>query len=85
MKYQHITISAVRLITSSKKVDNIAPVLIDLHRLLIGSQINFKLLCLTLKVLHGLVPQYQTDLLKRYTPITSLHAAGQELLCVPDD
>ena len=70
-KYQHIMNSAVCMISGYSKYDHIFPVLADLHWLPIEYWVNFKLLCLTYKALHGLAPAYIADLLKLYSPTSS--------------
>ena len=75
--------SAARLISGTRKRDHITPVLIDLHWLPVEHRINFKLMCLTYKALHGSAPAYLSDLLKNYCPVIPLCSAEQGLLIVP--
>ena len=43
---------------------NITPVLLQLHWLPVSFRINFKILLLTFKAIHGLAPSYINDLVK---------------------
>ena len=82
-KNQHIMNSAARLISGTRKCDHITPVLSSLHWLPVEHRINFKLMCLTYKALHGSAPTYLTDLLVKYCPVRSLRSVEQGLLTVP--
>ncbi len=75
--------SAAHLISGMRKYDHITPVLTSLHWLPVEHRINFKLMCLTYKVLHGLAPTYLTDLLVNYCPMRSLRSVEQGLLTIP--
>ena len=83
MKFQHIMNSAAHLISGTKKTEYITPVLIDLHWLPVKQRIQFRLLCLTYKALHGLAPEYISDLLKTYSWARALLSKEQDLLCIP--
>ncbi len=75
--------SAARLTLGIKKYDHITPGLGKLHWLPIEFCINFKIICMTYKALHGLAPKYITGLVKRYTPSRTLCSIEQQLLCIP--
>ena len=75
--------SATQLTLGIKKYDHITPGLEKLHWLPIEYRINFKILCMTYKALHGLAPNYITGLVKRYIPLRTLCSTDQQLLCVP--
>ena len=64
-KLQRVQNAAARLITKTKKHDHITAVLIDLHWLPIKQRIEYTLLLLTFRSLHGLAASYITDLLIR--------------------
>ena len=66
-----------------KKHDHITAVLIDLNWLPIKQWIEYKLLLLTFRSLHGLAASYITDLLIRYEPTRALRSADIHLLEVP--
>ena len=82
-KLQIVQNAAARLITKTKKHDHITTVLIDLHRLPIKQRIEYKLLLLMFRSLHGLAATYITDLLIRYEPTRALRSADAHLLEVP--
>ena len=67
-KLQRVQNAAAWLIIKTKKHDHITAVLIDLHWLPIIQRIEYKLLLLTFRSLHGLAALYITDLLIRYEP-----------------
>ena len=52
----HVQSTAARLITRSKKHDNITPVLMSLHWLQVEYRIQYKLLLCTFIALHGQAP-----------------------------
>ena len=64
-RLQHLQNSAARMITSTSKYDHISPVLKDLHWLPVLQRIQYKILLLTYKSLHGLAPMYLSDLLQK--------------------
>ena len=73
--------ACARLVTRARKFDHITPVLMRLHWLPVKERIEFKILLLTYKSLHGLAPQYLRDLLHIYHPARSLRSeAGQQLV-----
>ena len=82
-KLQRVQNAADRLITKTKKHDHITAVLIDLHWLPIKQRIEYKLLLLTFRSLHGLAASHITDLLIRYEPTRALRSADAHLLEVP--
>jgi hypothetical protein len=83
-KLQRLQNSAARLITNSRKYDHITPVLKELHWLPVKYRIEYKILLLTYKALHGLAPSYIRELLALYEP-TSYHfrSAFKKYLHVP--
>ena len=83
MKFQHIINSATHLVSGSKKIEHMMPVLIGLHWLPVKQHVLLKLLCLTYNALHQLAPEYIIDLLKSYSPARSVQSMGQDLLCIP--
>ena len=82
-KLQRVQNAAARLITKTKKHDHITAVLIDLHWLPIKQRIQYKLLLLMFRSLHGLAASYITDLIIRYEPTRALRSADAHLLEVP--
>ena len=62
-KLQRVQNTAARLVTGSPRFGHITPILNNiLHWLPINFRIQFKVLLLTFKCLHGLAPQYLSDL-----------------------
>ena len=60
-RLQKLQNSAARLITRTKKWNHITPVLKSLHWLPVNRRIQFKILLITFKCLHGLAPNYLID------------------------
>jgi len=75
---QYVQNSAARLVARRKKYDHITPVLYDLHWLPVLHRIQFKILLLTYKILHGLAPRYLIDLLD-----LSSRSRSSSILVVP--
>ena len=82
-KLQKIQNCAARIITKKKRRDHITPVLASLHWLPIDKRIDFKVLLMTFKALHGLAPRYLTDLITPYVPPRSLRSLDLSLLKKP--
>ena len=80
---QRVQNAAARVVTVSPKFCHITPVLKNLHWLLIDLRIEFKILTITYKALHGLAPTYIKDLLKIYHPSRDLRSSKKNLLVVP--
>ena len=79
-KLQMVQNNAARLIMQQKKSEHITPTLIQLHWLPISHRIQYKLLLLIFKCLHGTAPAYLTSLLQPYTPARALRSTTQHLL-----
>ena len=62
-KLQRIQNNAARLVCSLSRFCHITPTLFSLHWLPVCFRIEFKLLILAFKAIHGLAPQYITDLI----------------------
>ena len=67
--------NATRMLSLRRKFDHITPVLKDL--------IEYKVLLLTYKALHGKAPAYISQLLSLYTPTRPLRSENKNLLRVP--
>ncbi len=80
-KLQIVQNAAARVLTRSKKYDNITPILQSLHWLPIKFRISYKILLLAYKALNA--PVYLTNLLSRYNPTRSLRAQNSGLLVIP--
>ena len=81
-KYQNVINCAVTLVSGVGKFDHISPVLESLHWLPVDYRIEFKVLCLACKSLHGLAPSYLADLVKPYATRCTLYSTNQNLLIV---
>jgi hypothetical protein len=82
-KLQRVHNTAARLITRTKKMDHITPVLICSHWLPVEYRNQYKLILYAFKALHGLAPVYLTELVKPYIPSRSLRSQSALLLQVP--
>ena len=69
--------------TGTRKFYHITPILQSLHWLPVHFHTDFKILLFVFKCLHGLAPQYLSNLLVPYTPSRLLRSADQALLVVP--
>ena len=77
-KLKRVQNTAARIITLSRKYDHITPILKMLHWLPIHLRIEFKILLLTYKALHGLAPVYLSELLVIQVQERSLRSANKE-------
>ena len=76
--------AAARLLTRSSRRCHITPVLASLHWLPVNFRVQFKVLVLTYRALHGQAPSYLSDLVPRYVPDRALRSADQGLIKVPN-
>uniref|UniRef100_A0A3B1IBW7 Reverse transcriptase domain-containing protein n=1 Tax=Astyanax mexicanus TaxID=7994 RepID=A0A3B1IBW7_ASTMX len=82
-KLQLVQNAAARVLTKTRKFDHISPVLSALHWLPVKFRIDYKILLLTYKALHGLAPEYLRDLISYYEPPRLLRSQGAGFLEVP--
>ncbi|XP_069050137.1 uncharacterized protein [Lepisosteus oculatus] len=82
-KLQYVQNSAARILTRSSTSVHITPILESLHWLPVKFRVDFKILMLTYKALHGLAPQYLSELLSPYSPPRNLRSSNSALLTVP--
>ncbi|XP_064195336.1 uncharacterized protein LOC135256955 [Anguilla rostrata] len=75
--------AAAHILSRTKKYEHITPVLASLHWLPIKHRIDFKVLLLTFKALHGRAPVYVSNLLLPYKPTRSLRSQDAGYLVVP--
>jgi hypothetical protein len=73
-KLQRVQNIADRLVSRARKYDYITPVLKDLHWLPVVPRINYKILLLVYKTLHGLSPTYLSSLVAEHQPRRQLYA-----------
>ena len=83
-RLQLIQNAAARLLTRSSRYCHITPVLASLHWLPVKFRVQFKVLVLTFRALHGQAPGYLSDLVSRYEPRRTLRSAELGLLKVPN-
>ena len=67
-KLQRVQNASARLICNVSRYDHITPTLYQLHWLPIKFRIDFKILLITYKAIHGLAPDYLTELISIKTP-----------------
>ena len=82
-RLQLVQNNAARLVTGTRKPDNISPILKNLHWLPISFRIDYKILLLCFKALHDLAPKYLSDLLNPYKKDRELRSASKSLLDKP--
>ena len=80
---QLIQNAAARVLTGTKIRDHISPILASLHWLPVKSRIEFKILLLTYKALHGQAPSYLKELIVPYCPSRTLRSQDAGFLVVP--
>ena len=83
-KLQRVQNTAARLICKISRFVHILPILRRLHWLSIKYRIEFKILLITYKVIHGLEPAYLRELITQKTVSrNSLRSSGEFLLQPP--
>uniref|UniRef100_A0A8C6ML89 Reverse transcriptase domain-containing protein n=1 Tax=Nothobranchius furzeri TaxID=105023 RepID=A0A8C6ML89_NOTFU len=82
-RLQMVQNAAARLLTGSRKREHITPILALLHWLPVVYRVQYKVLLLAFRAVHGLAPQYLCELLVTFSPSRSLRSADQFLLEVP--
>ena len=82
-KLQCVQNSAARLITGGRKYDYVTPMLKHLHWLPVHLRIQFKVLLLVYKTLHGMAPDYLSNMLSPARSVCNLRSSNQCLLAVP--
>lgn len=75
MKLQRVQNSAARIVARIGRYDHITPVMKELHWLPIAHRVRFKIALLVYKCVHGLAPEYLTELLHLATPARPLRSA----------
>ena len=79
-RLQRIQNSAARLVTGTRKREHITPVLQQLHWLPVSYRIQYKILVLAYKAVHGTAPSYLCDLVNVYKPGRTLRSSSDALL-----
>lgn len=75
--------NAARVVLRKRKYDHAKPLLRELHWLPFRARIDYKIAMLCFKCLHGLAPDYLSNLLTPYNPCRSLRSAHTDQLTVP--
>ena len=82
-KLQLIENSAARLLTRTRRREHITPVLASLHWLPVRYRIDFKIILITYKALHGQAPTYIKDMLTHHHLPINTRSADTGLLKIP--
>ncbi len=82
-RHQYVQNSAARVLTYTPSHSHITPVHSQLHWLPVQSRIDFKVLILTYKAVHGMAPEYICNLITVSTPSRSLRSACSLTLYQP--
>ena len=82
-KLQYAQNSAARLLSFTRKIEHITPILKELHWLPVAVRIEFKILVLDFKANHGIAPLYISDIITKYEPTRSLSSSSKRLFVVP--
>ncbi len=82
-RLQLVQNAAARFLTRTKKRERITPVLVSLHWLPVEFRIEFKVLLMVFKALHGISPKYIAELLIPYQNSRNLRSSNQMILHVP--
>ena len=73
--------AAARLLTGSKRIEHVMPILRNLHWLSVDQRIKFKIAPLVYKALNGISPSYIYHI--PYTPARRLRSCNKGLLKIP--
>ena len=79
-RLQYVLNSLARLVTLSRKLDHISPVLMEFHWLPVEQRVEFKVLLFTYEVVKGMAPVYLQDLLDFCRPCRCLRSGNMQLL-----
>ncbi len=82
-KLQMVQNAAARVLTRTRKYDDISPVMSTLHWIPIKHCIDFKILLVTYKAQNGLASQYLSELLSPYSPPRPLRSQNSGYLIIP--
>ena len=82
-KIQRVLNASARLVCIAPRLCHITPIMRDLHWLPTRARINFKVLLLTFKALHGLAPQYLQSLITVKTSCYNRRGSNALLLAKP--
>ena len=74
---------AARILTRTPTTAHITPIMKELHWLPIQRRVEYKIILLTFKALHGLAPKYLSDLLQPYDIGRQNRSSESNLLQIP--
>ena len=76
-RLQMVQNNAARVVMRKRKMDHVTPLLKHLHWLPVKKRIEYKILLLTFKALHGEAPSYIQEMLHPYIPSRTLRSADK--------
>ena len=79
--FQRIQNTTARLVMGLKRSDHVTPILENLHWLPFEKKIEFKILLITYKTIHGQSADYLKPLIEMYQPSRTLRSASRTLVC----
>ena len=82
-KLQRVLNASARLVCNAPRFCHISPLLRGLHWLPVKARIQFKILLITFKAIHGLAPKYLCDLITFKSSLYNLRSSGSILLSMP--
>ena len=82
-KLQRVLNASARLVCNAPRFCHISPLLRGLHWLPVKARIQFKILLITFKAIHGLAPKYLCDLITFKSSLYNLRSSGSILLSRP--
>ena len=82
-RLQRVQNSLARIVSGSRRIDHITPILRDLHWLPIKSRIEYKIGCLTFRAKVTQQPSYLAALLVPHQPARALRSSELNRLSVP--
>ena len=82
-RLQYVQNAAARVVTSTRKFEHITPILQSLHWLPVADRIEYKIIIITYKALHGMAPKYLQDVLVKCKKTRLLRINDQNKLVEP--
>ena len=79
-RFQKLQNRAARTLSLTRKFDHITPVLKELHWLPVERRVEYKVILMCFKCLHGLAPEYLCELIKWHSPNRRLRSESQHLV-----
>ena len=80
---QRVLNASARLVCNATRFCHISPLLRGLHWLPVKARIEFKILLITFKAIHGLAPKYLCDLLTFKSSLYNFRSSDSILLSMP--